>query len=640
MSGNGDDSEAKGNNNDKQPEQSISLRRMLILSLTALGVVYGDIGTSPLYAFKICFVGAHGIAPDSANILGVLSMIFWALVIVISIKYLAVILRADNQGEGGILALMELVLPRKRGKGAVVLILGLFGAALLYGDGTITPAISVLSAVEGLRVATSALDPYILPIALVILFLLFLLQQVGTSRVGTLFGPVMLVWFPVLALLGVLQILKNPAVLSAVNPLYAVRFFQAHGVAAAFIVGAVFLVVTGGEALYADIGHFGRAPIRTAWYSVVLPCLLLNYFGQGALLLAHPEHADNPFYHLAPGWALYPMVVLATAATIIASQAIISGVFSLSFQAQQLGYLPRMRVRHTSEEQRGQILMPQVNWLLFVATAVVVLSFRTSDSLSGAYGLAVSTTMVITTLLAYRAFHRLWGWHPVAAGAVAALFLIVDVAFLAANAVKITEGGWYPLSAGLIIYLCMSTWARGTEIVGRQIGRKMAPVDEYVDDLDFRTVKRVPGMAIYLARGLPATPLAFVYNTTHNKIVHRQVIFLTVSTDPRPHVRSENRIEFEKLSSGFSIVRMHFGFMDSPNVPAALRIVSNNHLKIDSDEVTYFVGRESLVASRTHGMSLWRDMLYLFMLRNSERIVNLFSLPDDQVVEIGGRIRL
>ncbi len=487
-------------------------------------------------------------------------MIFWALVLVVCIKYLVLVLRADNQGEGGILALMELVLPKRGRWRWAVLPIGLFGAALLYGDGTITPAISVLSAVEGLEVATPVFLPYILPIALAVLFLLFLLQQAGTSRVGILFGPFMLVWFPVLAVLGVLQIVREPQVLAAVNPVHTIRFVAAHGVASAFIIGAVFLVVTGGEALYADIGHFGKAPIRAAWFTVVLPCLLLNYFGQGALILSRPSLVSNPFYYLAPKWDLYPMVVLSTAAAII-------------------------------------------------ATAVVTLSLRSSSNLSGAYGLAVSMTMVITTILAFRVFRSLWKWHWTAAVAVAALFLAIDVTFLSANAVKVLEGGWYPLAAGILLYLCMSTWARGTAIVGGKIGSRIAP-------------------------------LAFVHNATHNTIVHRQVIFFTVSIEPHPHVRSENRVEFEKMRDGFFLVHAHYGFMDSPNVPAAMRIVNNQHLKTEEEDVRYFVGRESLVASRTHGMSIRRDILFLFLLRNSERIVNLFSLPDDRVIEIGGRIKL
>lgn len=633
----------KKNGNPNEQDESahdLPFHRLMVLSLSALGVVYGDIGTSPLYALKICFSGNHSVQPTPANILGVLSMIFWALVIVVCIKYLVLVLRADNQGEGGILALMELVLPAKGTRRWLILLIGLFGAALLYGDGTITPAISVLSAVEGLEVATPVFLPYILPIALAVLFLLFLLQQAGTSRVGILFGPVMLIWFPLLAVLGVVQIVKRPQVLAAVNPVHALHFVAAHGLASAFIIGAVFLVVTGGEALYADIGHFGKAPIRVAWFAVVLPCLLLNYFGQGALVLSNPALVSNPFYYLAPSWALYPMVILATAATIIASQAIISGVFSLSFQAQQLGYLPRLRVRHTSKEERGQIFMPQVNWLLFIATAVVTLSFRSSSNLSGAYGLAVSMTMVITTILAFRVFRLLWQWHLAAAVTVVAIFLAIDVAFLSANSVKLLEGGWYPLAVGALLYTCMSTWARGTAIVGTEIGRKMEPLDDYIDSLDFRTVKKVPGTAIYLARGLPATPLAFVYNAMHNKIVHRQVIFFTVDIEPRPHVRSEKRVEYEKLRDGFFVVHAHFGFMDSPNVPAALRIINNQHLKTEGEDIRYFVGRESLIASRTHGMSIWRDMLFLFLLRNSERIVNLFGLPDEQVIEIGGRIKL
>ncbi len=429
---------------DKDKEQH-ERKRLALLSLSALGVVYGDIGTSPLYALRECFHGEHSVAANPANILGVLSLIFWALILVISLKYLVLILRADNHGEGGILALMELVVPSKGRSRTAVIAVGLFGAALLYGDGTITPAISVLSAVEGLQVATKVFDPYIIPITLAILLALFSFQYRGTEKVGLLFGPVMAVWFSVIAATGVTGVIRNPQVMAAVNPLHAVDFFSRQGQESLFILGAVFLVVTGGEALYADIGHFGRSPIRLSWFAVVLPCLMLNYFGQGGLLLASGPAAENPFYHLVPGWGLYPMVGLATIATVIASQAIISGVFSLTFQALQLGYLPRLQVLHTSSEKRGQVFIPRVNWILFLATAAVVIGFKTSSNLAAAYGVAVATTMVITTMLGYVAMTRIWNWNWFVAALVAGVFLVIDLLFFSANLLKVEQGGWYPL---------------------------------------------------------------------------------------------------------------------------------------------------------------------------------------------------
>ncbi|MEJ2050390.1 MAG: KUP/HAK/KT family potassium transporter, partial [Calditrichota bacterium] len=531
----------------KQTEPKKEQKHLYFLALSALGVVYGDIGTSPLYAFRQCFYGDHAVNPTSENVLGVLSLIFWSLMIVISLKYLLVILRADNQGEGGILALMEVVLPRKGHRRAIILIMGLFGAALLYGDGTITPAISVLGAIDGLKVATPFFNPYIIPIALVILFLLFLLQSRGTGKVGILFGPVMIVWFVIIGLTGVITIFNNPEVLAALNPYHAIKFFLARNLESFFILGAVFLVVTGGEALYADIGHFGRAPIRLAWFILVLPCLVLNYFGQGALILNNPSYTVNPFYHLTPDWALYPMVILATLATIIASQAIISGAFSLTFQAVQLGYLPRLRILHTSEEERGQIYMPQVNWILFVATVAVVLGFQSSSNLAAAYGVAVSTTMVITTILGFVAMRTLWNWNIAVSILVAGFFLIVDLTFFSANLLKILQGGWYPLLIAAGIYLLISTWIKGGEEMSNQIQKYVQPLQKYLQHIDMRKVKKVPGIAIYLTESPLSTPLAFIHNINHNKILHRRVIFISVNVKNVPFVRSEDRLKFQRL---------------------------------------------------------------------------------------------
>ena len=623
----------------KQTEPKKEQKHLYFLALSALGVVYGDIGTSPLYAFRQCFYGDHAVNPTSENVLGVLSLIFWSLMIVISLKYLLVILRADNQGEGGILALMEVVLPRKGHRRAIILIMGLFGAALLYGDGTITPAISVLGAIDGLKVATPFFNPYIIPIALVILFLLFLLQSRGTGKVGILFGPVMIVWFVIIGLTGIIAIFNNPEVLAALNPYHAIKFFLARSLGSFFILGAVFLVVTGGEALYADIGHFGRAPIRLAWFILVLPCLVLNYFGQGALILNNPSYTVNPFYHLTPDWALYPMVILATLATIIASQAIISGAFSLTFQAVQLGYLPRLRILHTSEEERGQIYMPQVNWILFVATVAVVLGFQSSSNLAAAYGVAVSTTMVITTILGFVAMRTLWNWNIAVSILAAGFFLIVDLTFFSANLLKILQGGWYPLLIAAGIYLLISTWMKGKEEMNNQIQKYVQPLQKYLQHIDMRKVKKIPGIAIYLSESPLSTPLAFIHNINHNKILHRRVIFISVNVKNVPFVRSEDRLKFQRLAPGFYRVLLLYGFMNRPDVRSALKIVQNQYLKLPIEDSTFYIGREKLIPRESIGMAKWRSRLFVFMKRNSEDIVQNFNIPPERVFEIGAQFK-
>ncbi|MFZ0429326.1 MAG: potassium transporter Kup [Acidobacteriota bacterium] len=624
----------------KNDQEKEGRRYLALLSLSALGVVYGDIGTSPLYALRVCFHGDHALAPDPANVLGVLSLIFWSLILVISIKYLLLILRADNHGEGGILALMELVLPDRGRSRAAILVMGLFGAALLYGDGTITPAISVLSAIEGLRIATPIFDPYIVPITLVILFILFVFQSKGTGNVGLLFGPVMTLWFLVIGVTGILSIASDPSVVAAVSPGYAVRFFLNHGSGSFVILGAVFLVVTGGEALYADIGHFGRRPIRLSWFAVVLPCLVLNYFGQGALLLTTPASAVSPFYHMVPAFALYPMVVLATAATIIASQAIISGAFSLTFQALQLGYLPRLEVRHTSEKERGQVYLPKINWLLFLATAAVVLGFHSSNNLAGAYGVAVSTTMVITSLLGYVAMTRVWGWRKGIALLVTALLLVIDLTYFSANMLKIVDGGWYPLCLAGLIYLLMSTWMHGQEAISRGISDQVQPLKSFIEEFDLRTVRRVSGTAIFLTRNPLSTPPAFVHNLKHNKVVHAQVFFLSIGFKNVPFVRVEDRLKIETLPKGFHRVLVRYGFMDRADVLAVLRILRNRGFEIPLGDTTFFVGRETLVVPGSRFLlRRWRHLLYALMARNSERATIYFNLPTDRVFEVGEQIR-
>jgi KUP system potassium uptake protein len=612
---------------------------LFVLGFAALGVVYGDIGTSPLYAFRICFSGSHSITATHENVLGVLSLIFWSLILIVTVKYLLLVLHADNGGEGGILALMALVLPKRGPARSAILVMGLFGAALLYGDGTITPAISVLSAVEGLKVAAPVFSPYIIPITLLILFGLFLFQHRGTGTVGRFFGPVMLVWFLTIAAAGLASILKYPAVFSSLNPLHAFLFFRHHGFAGLFILGALFLVVTGGEALYADIGHFGRAPIRLAWFVIVLPSLLLNYFGQGALVLRSEAAALHPFYNLFPDWSHYAMVGLATMATIIASQAIISGVFSLTSQAQQLGYLPRQKINHTSEKEKGQIYIAKINWMLFAATAGIVIGFRTSDNLAAAYGVAVSTTMVITTILGYVALRSIWKWSPAASAALAAFFLIIDLTFFGANMLKILQGGWLPFLLGGFVYLLMSTWVKGREIIKKQLKDYMQPLKKFIDELDMRTVKKVPGTVIYMTRNPLSTPPAFIYNIKHNKIVHEEVVFLSIGYKNVPHVRSNKRIMLQKLPKGFYRILVRYGFMDQPDIQAAMKIVSRKHLKIDLDETTFILGRETLIPSKAIGMSRWRDGLYMRMSHSAEDATKYFNIPPDRVFEIGAQIK-
>jgi KUP system potassium uptake protein len=612
---------------------------LLLLTLGALGVVYGDIGTSPLYAFRVCFSGSHAIDPTRANILGVLSLIFWSLILVISLKYLLLILRADNQGEGGILALMQLVLSGKGKRRTSILVMGLFGTAMLYGDGAITPAISVLSAIEGLEIVTPVFKPYVVSITIVILILLFFLQHRGTGKVGLLFGPVMLAWFLVIGVAGGMSIAGNTAVLSAVNPSHALSFFRDQGMQSLYILGAVFLVVTGGEALYADIGHFGKRPIRLAWFTVVLPGLLLNYFGQGALLMQDRTFAVNPFYHLLPSTVLYPMIFLSTCAAVIASQAIISGVFSLTYQALQLGYLPRMQILHTSEEELGQIFIPQINWAIFAITSAIVIGFRSSENLAAAYGVAVSTTMAITTLLGYFVMRHRWNWSGPAAFLTAAFFLSIDVTYLGANTLKILSGGWLPFLLAGIVYLLMSTWIKGKEVLQKQMKEYVKPLKSCLENIDMRKVKSIPGTAVYMAESPVLTPPAFVHNIQHNKVLHRRIIFLYIGVKNRPHIRAEERVKFRKLPRGAYGVLARYGFMDRTDMRSLIRIIQNKHLKIDTEETTYFVGRDTLIPSRSVGMSKWRDELYLLMRRNSIRATRYFNIPPDRAIEIGTQIK-
>ncbi|MEY2502036.1 MAG: system potassium uptake protein, partial [Verrucomicrobiota bacterium] len=548
---------------DPVPVQSVAPKsRLLLLCLASLGIVYGDIGTSPLYALRECFYGEHALPPSPANVLGVLSLILWSLILVISVKYLILILRADNRGEGGILALATLVSDVAGRHAKFLLLLGLFGAALLYADGMITPAISVLSAVEGLHVATPLFDPYVVPVAIGILVALFIFQSRGTTGIGRVFGPVTILWFVAIAVLGIHQIGRVPEVLGAINPLQAIQFFTRNGAQGFVVLGAVFLAVTGGEALYADIGHFGTAPIRITWFAVVLPALTLNYFGQGALLLHHPDAAVNPFFRMAPAWALFPMVALATAAAVIASQAIISGAFSLTMQAIQLGYMPRLRVNYTSERVIGQIYVPTVNWALMLASIGLVLGFGTSSHLAAAYGVAITTTMLITTILFYVVARRRWHWPAAAALPVAAFFIAIDLAFFGANMIKVAHGGWFPLLISASILFLMLTWRKGRRVLRQRLGDICLPLDALLRSLKDESIRRVPGTAVYMSGNRTGTPLALLHNLKHNKVLHEQVVLLTVRTEEVPFLMdARDRVSLEKLEEGFWRVQVHFGFM-------------------------------------------------------------------------------
>jgi KUP system potassium uptake protein len=617
-------------------------RYLLLLSLSALGIVYGDIGTSPLYAIRESFLPAHGVAPTPAAVLGVLSLIFWSLVLVISVKYLLFIVRADNRGEGGILALTSLITPThalRRGRWGLIL-LGLFGTSLLYGDGMITPAISVLSAVEGLEIVTPALGPYVVPITIAILAAVFLIQRRGTAGVGRIFGPVTLAWFATIAVLGVAQIVRAPAVLQAALPHHAVRFFLDHGWNSFLVLGSVFLVVTGGEALYADMGHFGRRPIRLAWFAVVLPALLLNYFGQGALLIRDPSAVENPFYRMAPAWALLPVVVIATAATVIASQALISGAFSLTLQAVQLGYCPHVEIDHTSARERGQIYIPSVNWALMVACIGLVLGFRSSSNLAAAYGVAVTTTMAITTLLFYFVARERWKWSAWRAGLLTGGFLAIDLAFWSANLLKVPHGGWFPLVVGAVVFTLLSTWKRGRLVLTKRMRDLTIPRSTFLESLGRHPPHRVPGTAVFMYGSTTRTPPALLHNLKHNKVLHERLVFLSIRTEEVPTVPPEQRAGVEPVDRGMWQVVLRYGFMEDADVPAALRAIEYDGLEFKPLETTYFLGRETIIATKRPGMALWRERLFAVMARNARPATAFFRLPPNRVVELGAQVEL
>jgi KUP system potassium uptake protein len=608
------------------------------LALGALGVVYGDIGTSPLYAMREAFHGTHTIPPTPLNIYGVLSLVFWSLIIVITIKYIGFIMRAHNRGEGGIMALTAFatpIRPLKPSPRRWLVLLGVFGAALLYGDGVITPAISVLSAVEGLEVATPLFAPYVEPLTVMIIVALFLIQSRGTGRIGRLFGPVMLVWFSTLAILGIAHIAQNPAVLLAINPRYAADFFATDGLQGFLVLGTVFLVVTGGEALYADMGHFGRRPIAIAWFALVLPALLLNYFGQGALLLAEPEAAESLFYRMAPEWATIPLVILSTMATIIASQALISGAFSITMQAQNLGFLPRLRIIHTSATEFGQIYIPSVNWMLMVACIAVVLGFQTSSNLAAAYGIAVTSTMAITTIIFAIVARERWKWPLWRVVALVGAFLIVDLSFLGANIIKIPQGGWFPLIAAVLIFTVMTTWKRGSRIVNQREQSMEQDLSNLVAKCSTVAPHRARGTAFFMSANPNGAPDALVINYQYTEVIHERVVLVTVRIEDVPHVHDERRVAVENLGQGFIKVSLRFGFMEEPNVPAALARLKDGPEAIDPDSGPYYISRTKVVPSDFPGMALWREQLYSVMQRNAVSAADFFRLPLTRVVEIG-----
>ena len=612
------------------------------LALAALGVVYGDIGTSPLYALKEVFGSPHHPVPITPEyVLGILSLVFWALMAVVSGKYVSFITRADNRGEGGIMALMALALrqqkPGSTGRNVIV-ILGLFGAALFYGDGVITPAISVLSAVEGLEIITPALEPFVIPLALIVLAGLFVIQRHGTASVGRLFGPVMMLWFATLGVLGLANIVAAPDVLRALNPGWAVQFFVANPGLGFLSLGAVVLVLTGGEALYADMGHFGRRPIQLAWFGMVLPALLINYLGQGALLLTNPASVSNPFYLLAPGWALYPLVILATMATVIASQAVISGAFSLTLQAMQLGYLPRFQVRHTSESEMGQIYLPAINWLLLAAVIALVLGFKSSSNIAAAYGIAVTGTMLITNLLVFVVARELWGWKLMPTVLCILPFVLIDLAFFSANSIKILAGGWFPLAFGLFVFILMATWKRGREVLHEKLGQDAIELSPFIESLALGGATRVPGTAVFLTGRPQGVPRAMLHSLKHYKVLHERMVIVTIRIFDVPYVPEIDRVEVAELGESFWQVTVQYGFKDEPDLPAALAHCAHFGLEFDMMDTSFFLGRETLVPRFGGEMAYWRVLLFALMFRNASSLTDFFKIPSNRVVELGSQV--
>ena len=624
------------------PDSARRPAALATLTLAALGVVYGDIGTSPLYALKEVF--AEGRVPLTAdNVLGILSLVFWTLTVVVSLKYVALILRADNHGEGGLIAMLALASQAVRDRPALrsrLLLLGIFGTAIFFGDGVITPAVSVLSAVEGLEVAAPALHRFIVPITLVVLTALFAAQRFGTGAVGRYFGPVTLLWFLTLAALGLPHIAANPGVLVALSPHHAVGFLLAHPVTAFVALGAVVLCVTGAEALYADLGHFGKQPIRLAWFTVVMPALVINYFGQGAMLLAHPENVRNPFYEMAPQWALYPLIGLATLATVIASQALITAAFSVTKQAIQLGYLPRLRLLHTSIRETGQIYVPFVNWTLYACIVVAVILFGSSSALASAYGIAVTIDMTITTAMTF--FVIRYGWKLPLALCVGAtgFFFAVDIVFFAANAVKVLEGGWFPLVIGGAMFTLMTTWQRGRQLMSERLRDEAIGLQDFLDSVFLSPPLRVAGTAVFLSAEKGATPFALLHNLKHNKVLHLQNLFVTVQHHEVPWIGFDRRVEVEPLGHGCWQVVLHFGFKNDPDVPEALKLLGGRGIELDDMETSYFLSRDSVVPTFAQGMALWREKLFASMHRNAAAAADFLYLPTNRIVELGSKVEI
>jgi KUP system potassium uptake protein len=616
---------------------------LLGLSLGALGIVFGDIGTSPLYALRECFSHEHGMAITPDNIFGVLSLILWALILSICVKYMFVVMRADNRGEGGILSLMALAqksLPKEGLFFNFTLIVGVAGAALLYGDGIITPAISVLSAVEGLEVLTPAFHNMVVPITCVILSFLFAFQAAGTHRIGVVFGPTLLIWFFILGVLGVSSIVQNPDILAAFNPIYGVKFLVNHGLGGTLILGSVVLVVTGGEALYADMGHFGKDPIRLAWFSVALPGLALNYLGQGALLLRSPEAISNPFFLMAPDWALGFLVVVATLATVIASQALISGVFSLTRQAVQLGFSPRLQIIHTSSREIGQIYIPAVNWALFAGVIWLVLEFGSSSRLASAYGLAVTATMIFTTVLAWIVAVRLWNWSQLAAAVLFMIFLVVDLLFFVPNVLKVFHGGWVPLLVGALVYLLMTTWKKGRKILAEALKTRSIPMEDFLAKIRDSHPLRVPGTGIYMSSDSWGVPVPLLHNLKHNKIIHERVIVLTIVAEEVPSVPREERVYVQDLGQNFFRVIARYGFMETPKIRHIFEACRAEGMDLHVEESTFVLGRETIIASKFPGMAIWREKLFAVMTKNAQRPTAFFRIPPNQVIEMGIQVEI
>ena len=625
------------------PSDKISGKQLTTLSLAALGVVFGDIGTSPLYAMRECFHGEYGIAATTANVLGVLSLIFWALLLIVSVKYLGFILRADNEGEGGILSLTALIkskIVKPRTPQWVLVGLGVFGACLMYGDGMITPAISVLSAVEGVKNITPLLESYVVPATILILASLFLLQKRGTARVGRLFGPIMLLWFCVLAVLGIAQIVSYPQVLAAVFPWHGLNFLLANRMHGFIVLGAVFLAVTGAEAIYTDMGHFGRRPIQLVWFLIAFPALVLNYFGQGALLLVRPEEVHHPFYALVPDWAMIPMVLLATLATIIASQAVITGSFSLTRQAIQLGYLPRLRITHTSFSHIGQIYVGPVNWALMLCTIGLVLGFQSSSKLAAAYGVAVSADMLITSALFFVVITKRWGWNRLTAVLLTALFFAVELPFFGANMTKLFHGAWFALAIGGFFFLIMVTWKQGREILGNKMRNLTPRFDEFKQMLAKTPPQRINGQAVFLTRSHDIVPAALMHNLKHNKILHSEVVFLNIRTEEIPRVPLVEKIEVEQLGAGLCCIIAHYGFMEEPKIGTIFALSRSKGVNLDMKEASFFLGREKLSIGEHPVMWSWRSHLFLFLARNAMDAAAFFDIPSDQVIEVGVQLEL